>query len=55
MRTRALMKKLYGEQVWENLKPWQKVLFTATLPIDILSGLVMVAVIILFILDNVLN
>ena len=55
MRTRALMKKLYGDKVWESLKPWQKVLFTVTLPIDILSVIVMVTVVILFILDNVLN
>ena len=47
MRTRALMKKLYGDEVWENLKPWQRVLFTITLPIDILSAIVTVGIIIL--------
>ena len=36
MRTRVLMKKLYGDEVWEKLKPWQEVLFKVTLPIDIL-------------------
>ena len=47
MRIRALMKKLHGDEVWENLKPWQRVLFTITLPIDILSAIVTVGIIIL--------
>ena len=52
MRTRKFFKKLYGETVWENLKLWQKVVFVLTFPLDVISILVVLFILLAFILDS---
>tara|TARA_B100000131_G_scaffold300429_1_gene321754 strand:+ start:326 stop:520 length:195 start_codon:yes stop_codon:yes gene_type:complete len=52
MRTRKFFKKLYGETVWENLKLWQKVIFVLTFPLDVISILVVLFILLAFIMDT---
>ena len=52
MRTRKFFKKVYGETVWENLKLWQKVIFVLTFPLDVISILVVLFILLVFIMDT---
>ncbi|MBG16769.1 MAG: hypothetical protein CMB77_00205 [Euryarchaeota archaeon] len=52
MRTRKFFKKVYGETVWENLKLWQKVIFVLTFPLDVISILVVLFILLAFIMDT---
>ena len=52
MRNRKFFKKLYGETVWENLKLWQKVIFVLTFPLDVISILVVLFILLAFIMDT---
>jgi len=52
MRTRKFFKKMYGDTIWENLKPWQKVFFVLTFPLDVISILVVLFIVFAFIMDT---
>ena len=52
MRTRKFFKKVYGETVWGNLKLWQKVIFVLTFPLDVISILVVLFILLAFIMDT---
>ena len=43
---------MYGDTIWENLKPWQKVFFVLTFPLDVISILVVLFIVFAFIMDT---
>ena len=49
----SVFRKLYGNTVWDHLKPYQKFLFVISLPLDILTILIILFVVVAFVLDEV--
>ena len=48
----SFFRKLYGNMVWDHLKPYQKFLFIISLPLDILTILIILFVVVAFVLDE---
>ena len=48
----SFFRKLYGDTVWDYLKPYQKFLFVISLPLDIITILVILFIAVAFVLDE---
>ena len=48
----SVFRKLYGNTVWDHLKTYQKILFVISLPLDILTILIILFIAVAFVLDE---